>query len=60
MIHQMIFYIILLTDGENMKSNIYGPCNLPSRASSIRKRRSNVDDQDYEIIKLRTKVIIRN
>ena len=41
-----------------MKSNIYGPCNVPSRASSTRQRRSNVDD--YEIIELQTKVIIRN
>ena len=57
-LNQMIFYFMLLTDGWNMKSNIYGPCNVPPRASSTRKRRSNVDDT--EIIKLRKKVIIRN
>jgi len=38
-------------------SNIYGQCDIPSRASSPRKRRSNEDNR--EIIKLRKKVRIQ-
>ena len=53
------FYIMLkcLTDSWNMKSNIYGQCDIPLRTSSTRTRRSNEDNR--EIIKLRTKIMIQ-